>query len=131
MKKLSFILILFIGIFTVACTKKTVDPTYPIEGLWVGKYGTGTATPTNGFSMVVESDGKVTVADGSSITSSSKASGTWTLVDNVFKATFTYTGGNTFSIQANFSNNGKLQNGTYGPNATPTGSGNWYMDRVN
>ncbi|MBL7729101.1 MAG: hypothetical protein JNM68_15500 [Dinghuibacter sp.] len=108
-------------------------PTYPVEGLWVGKYGNGTATPASGFSMVVEAGGKVTVADGDNITSSSKASGTWTLTGNVFKATYTYStpGGSTFTIQANWGNNGKMTSGTWGSGSNPTGSGTWFMDRRN
>lgn len=124
------VLLLAATLFT-ACKKD--DPVYPIEGLWVGKYGSGTSTPANGFSMVVESGGKVTVADGDNITSSSKAAGTWTLTGNVFKATYTYStpGGNTFTIQANWSNDGKMTTGTYGSGATATGGGTWYMDRKN
>lgn len=116
-----------------SCKKDDVPaPTYPIQGLWVGKYGSGTATPTSGYSMVVEANGKVTVADGDNISSSTKASGTWTLTGDVFKATYTYSGGgSTFSIQATWSNSGKLTNGTWGPGTTPTGNGTWFMDRVN
>jgi hypothetical protein len=125
------VLILALTLF-VSCKKSdTVVPAYPTEGLWVGKYGNGTATPASGFSMVVESGGKVTVADGDNITSSSKAAGTWTLTGNVFKATYTYTGGNTFTIQANWSNDGKMTGGTWGNGSSPTGSGTWYMDRKN
>ena len=108
-------------------------PTYPTEGYWVGKYGSGTATPSAGFSMVVEPGGKVTIADGDNITSSAKAAGTWTLTGNVFKATYTYSspGGSTFTIQANWSNDGKMTSGTWGSGASPSGSGTWYMDRKN
>lgn len=107
-------------------------PTYPVEGLWIGKYGSGASTPTAGYSMVVEAGGKLTVADGDNITTSSKAFGTWTLTGNVFTATYTYSGGgNTFSIKADWSNTGKMINGTYGPGATPTGGGTWFMDRKN
>jgi hypothetical protein len=82
--------------------------------------------------MVVEAGGKVTVADGDNITSSSKASGTWTLTGNVFQATYTYSGGgNTFTIKADWANTGKMTNGTWGPGAVPTGSGTWFMDRKN
>lgn len=117
-----------------SCKKDEIDPpVYPVEGLWVGKYGGGTSTPTAGFSMVVESGGKITVADGDNITSSSKASGTWVLTGNVFTATYTYStpGGSTFSIKADWSNSGKMTNGTYGPGSNATGGGTWFMDRVN
>ena len=34
-----------------SCKKDEVDPpVYPVEGLWVGKYGSGTDTPNSGFS---------------------------------------------------------------------------------
>lgn len=125
------VLLLAVTLFT-ACKKD--DPiTYPIEGLWVGKYGSGATTPTSGFSMVVESGGKITVADGDNITTSSKAAGTWTLTGNVFKATYTYStpGGSTFTIQANWSSDGKMTTGTYGSGSSPTGGGTWYMDRKN
>lgn len=129
MKK-CLILLLFVSGAMVSCKKTTI--TYPIEGYWVGKYGSGTAAPTSGYSMVVEPGGVLTIADGSTITSSSKATGTWTLTGNTFKATYTYTGGgSTFSIQATFSNDGKLTNGTWGSGTSTSGSGTWYMDRKN
>lgn len=124
----------FLTLLFSACKKDDVDPpVYPIEGLWVGKYGNGAAAPNSGFSMVVESGGRVTVADGDNITNSSKASGTWTLAGNVFTATYTYStpGGSTFSIRADWSNDGTLKNGTWGAGASPTGSGTWFMNRVN
>ncbi len=131
---LPFSAILFTLLFSFSsCSKDDCPtPTYPIEGLWVGKYGSGAATPTSGFSMVVEAGGKVTVADGDNITSSSKAAGTWTLTGSDFQATYTYSGGgSTFTIKATWTNNGKLTNGTWGPGPNPTGSGTWYMDRKN
>ena len=104
---MAFIFVLFLG----SCKKTDCPvPTYPTEGYWVGKYGSGTATPSNGFSMVVEPGGKVTIADGDNITSSAKA---------------------TFTIQANWSNDGKMTSGTWGSGASPSGSGTWYMDRKN
>lgn len=134
MKKNLLFIAIAIMTFAASCKKtETVTPTYPVEGYWVGKYGSGTATPSSGYSMVVEAGGLLTVADGSTITASSKATGTWTLTGNTFKATYTYSGGggSTFSIQANWSNDGKLTGGTWGPGTTPTGSGTWYMDRKN
>jgi hypothetical protein len=125
-------LVAMLTLFLVSCSKDEVPaPTYPMEGLWVGKYGNGTAAPTSGFSMVIETGGKITVADGDNITTSSKAAGTWTVTGNVFKATYTYTSGSTFSIQADWSNDGKMTNGTWGSGSNATGNGTWYMDRKN
>lgn len=126
-------------VFSFACSKddttaSTPIPTitYQIQGLYSGKYGNGTATPSSGYSMVVEDGGKVTVADGATLTGSSLATGTYTLVNNVFKATYTYSGGSTFSIQANYSPiTGKLSSGTWGSGSSFTGSGTWFMDRKN
>jgi hypothetical protein len=137
MTKAFFTLMLALSI--IGCKKDdcpapppTPAPTYPVEGYWVGKYGSGTAAPTSGFSMVVEDGGRVTVADGASITTATKAPGTWTLTGNVFKATYTYSGGgNTFTIQATFNNAGKMESGTYGSGSNPTGAGTWFMDRKN
>lgn len=136
MKKLISLSVILFTVVFLSCSKKETPPaapTYPIEGLWVGKYGSGSSTPSNGYSMVVESAGKVTVADGDNITTSSKAAGTWTLTGNVFRATYTYSspGGATFTIQANWSNDGKMTGGTWGSGTNATGGGTWYMDRKN
>jgi hypothetical protein len=135
MKKLLMIAVLFTA-FATSCKKEECPaPIYPIEGSWYGKYGSGTATPTSGFSMVVETGGAVIVVDGGSIVgaaTSSRAVGTWTLTGNVFKATYTYpSGGATYSIQANFSNTGKLEGGTWGAPPAGTSGGTWFMDRKN
>jgi hypothetical protein len=133
MKFLKSIMLIAVAVISFAsCKKDCATPTYPVEGYWTGKYGSGTATPTSGFSMVVESGGKIVIADGATLNGSGKAEGTWTLTGNVFKATYTYSGGgNTFTIQANFNNSGKMEGGTYGPGAVATGGGTWFMDRRN
>lgn len=133
-KNLLFTLIAFVVFTFLSCKKDECPaPTYPIEGYWTGKYGSGTATPSSGYSMVVEPGGTLTVADGTTITAASKASGTWTITGNVFKATYTYNtpGGSTFSIQANWTNDGKLTGGTWGSGTNTSGSGTWFMDRKN
>jgi hypothetical protein len=132
-RSLNLLVVLLLIVTVTSCKKeKAPAPTYPVEGYWVGKYGNGTSTPASGFSMVVEAGGKVTVADGDNITSSSKAAGTWTVTGNVFKATYTYAnGGSTFTIQANWSNDGKLTSGTWGSGTNVSGNGTWFMDRKN
>lgn len=134
MKKTIYTAILFLifGMIATSCKKDCPAPTYPIEGYWVGKYGSGTATPNLGYSMVVEPSGKLTVADGSTISTSSKASGTWTLTGSTFSGTYTYSSsGTTYSFTATWTNDGKLKNGTYGSGSNTSGGGTWYMDRTN
>lgn len=82
--------------------------------------------------MVVESGGKITVGNSETINSSSIAKGTYTLTGNVFKGTYTYlVGGDTYSFQANWSNDGKMTGGTWGSGSSVTNGGTWLMDRKN
>ncbi|WP_428224568.1 hypothetical protein [Flavobacterium sp.] len=130
----SFVFLLLLGCSKDDDCPAPIPPTYQVQGYYVGKYGSGVNEPNSGFSMVVEADGKMMVADGASLSIASKASGTYTLVGNVFKATYTYNtpGGSTFSIQANYdSSTGKFTSGTWGSGANYTGSGTWFMDRKN
>ncbi len=137
MKKLLFAAVLFTA-FATSCKKESCPtptaPTYPVEGAWYGKYGSGTGAQNSGFSMIVETGGTVLIADGnnvSGVTASSRATGTWTLTGNVFKATYTYPGGSALYIIANFNNVGKLEAGTWGTTIAATNGGTWFMDRKN
>jgi hypothetical protein len=139
MKKLILVAVLFTAIFA-SCKKENcpvltpVVPTYPIEGSWSGKYGNGAAAPSSGYAMLVEAGGKIIVADGATLNGSTIANGTYTLTGNVFKGTYTYPGGGggaTYTLQGTFNNAGKLENGTWGSGASPTGGGTWFMDRKN
>ncbi len=132
MKKIISVIAAFSLVLLFSSCKKEKDPVYSIEGYWTGKYGNGTNAPASGYSMLVEPGGVITVADGSKISTSTKAVGTWTMTGNVFKATYTYQpSGSTFSIQATFHNNGKLTDGTWGSGTNVSGSGTWFMDRMN
>ncbi len=130
--------VLFTALFT-SCKKDScptpapiVAPTYPIEGYWTGLYGTGANAPSIGYSMVVEAAGKMVVSNAATINGGANAVGTYTIVGNVFKGTYTYSGGNgTYSLQGTFNNAGKLENGTWGSGASVTGGGLWFMDRKN
>lgn len=90
--------------FFSSCKKdEVIPPVYPVEGLWVGKYGSGTSTPTSGYSMVVEAGGKITtVADGDNINHFIQSYRHLGIDRNVFTATYTTltAGGSTFSIKA-------------------------------
>jgi hypothetical protein len=134
MKKIMLVAVLFTAMF-VSCKKESCPtpaaPTYPIEGYWTGLYGSGTTAPSSGFSMVIEAGGKIIVADGATINGSSNARGTYTIVGNVFKATYTYPPSNTYSFTATFNSAGKLETGTWGSGTSVTGGGTWFMDRKN
>jgi hypothetical protein len=137
MKKLILVAVLFTAILA-SCKKENcpvltpVVPTYPIEGSWVGKYGNGAVSPNRDYSMVVEAGGKIVVANGATLNGSPIGNGTYTMTGNVFKGTYTYiTGGDTYTLQGTFNNAGKLESGTWGSGASPTGGGTWFMDRKN
>jgi len=126
------IFFLFLLFIVSACNREDCPvPAYPVEGLWVGKYGSADAAPTFGYSMAVEADGKLILAAGSNLTENSRALGTWTLTGNTFKATYTYEEGGTYSIQATWNNKGKMSEGTWGYETDVSNGGTWYMDRVN
>jgi hypothetical protein len=138
MKKLMLVAVLFTALFTSCKKESTPTPvvaTYPIEGNWTGFYGSGaTGAQTNGYSMLVEPGGIITVANGATISgvpASSRAVGTDTLIGNVFKGTYTYPGPYTYSFTATFNNTGKLETGTWGNGTNLTNGGTWSMNRRN
>jgi hypothetical protein len=134
MKKVMLVAVLFTAMFA-SCKKESCPaaavPTYPIEGYWTGLYGTGTAAPSLGYSMVVEAGGKIVVADGATLNGGSNARGTYTIVGNVFKGTYAFSPTNTYSFTATFNSAGKLEAGTWGSGANVSGIGTWFMDRKN
>lgn len=103
--------------------------TPPVVGTWTGYYnGSTTAEPTasdNAYSAQIMADGTLTVYDGPINATSSKATGTWTYENNTFKATYTYTGGNQFSVEAILAGTNRL-NGTWGSGTNTSGSGKFY-----
>ncbi|CCG53548.1 Hypothetical lipoprotein precursor [Flavobacterium indicum GPTSA100-9 = DSM 17447] len=106
-------------------------------GLWYGQYNTtpsNTTTFNAPYTMLVEDDTHVVVADGNSITGrSSLAYGTYTVSGNTFTSTYKYAfgTGSQFSNGANFNKtDGKMIAGTWGSNTATSGSGNWYMDKL-
>ena len=79
-------------LFFSACKKDNPAPPAPaaktIAGEWEGKYGTGVNTPVSYWNFKVNKDGTInlkTKADGPY-----NGNGTWTLTDNVFRATYKY-----------------------------------------
>ncbi|WP_310556158.1 hypothetical protein [Flavobacterium sp.] len=140
-KNFSKILLLAITILvisaTASCSKDeetpVAKPNFQIIGYYVGKYGIGTVTPDRGFSMVVEAGNRVFVADGATLNGSVAGRGTYTLVNNVFNASYSYTGSSTaINITANYDpSTGKFSAGTYGSGTSTTGGGTWFLDRQN
>ncbi len=138
MKKLMLVAVLFTAMFTSCKKESTPAPAaivYPIEGTWNGFYGSGTGAQTYDYTMLVEAGGIITVANGATISgvpASARATGTYTLVGNVFNGKYTYPGPSSYSFTATFNSaTGKLENGTWGSGTNLTNGGLWYMNRKN
>ena len=146
--KIKFIFAAFLAtaLFISSCQKDSSTPTptptvttYPVEGLWTGTYTIDNNPSESGvyfYSYAVYTDGSILVkgtgADGETYYSS----GQWSLSNsNVFSATYTTInfGGPqvTQSLTINFSNTGKMTDGTWKDTANGTETGKLSMVRVN
>jgi hypothetical protein len=101
------------------------------KGYWVGKYGNGAAVPTNDYTMVLEEDGKFTVAANPTIYGGSLASGTYTLSGNIFKGTYTYLSGGQYSCKGTYDPITRKINGTWGVGLSYSNGGTFYLDMRN
>jgi hypothetical protein len=139
-----------LGIFLVtvlavsSCQKDSpspppTDPTYPVEGLWIGTFTVDNNPAEAGtyyFSYAVYPDGTILVktlaADGNNYYST----GNWTLSNtNEFSANITSMNFNgaqvTQSITANFSDAGKMTDGVWTDIKNANQTGKFSVDRVN
>ena len=81
-------------LFFSACKKDNPAPQPPaaktMAGEWEGKYGNGNNEPVSYWAFDINKDGTIklkTVVNGVY-----NGSGTWTLIDNVFRASYKYDG---------------------------------------
>ena len=87
-------------LFFTACKKDNPAPQPPaaktMAGDWEGKYGNGNNEPVSYWAFQINKDGTIklkTTANGAY-----KGNGTWTLTDNVFRATYKYDGDATLNF---------------------------------
>ena len=132
MKKNIFfaILGLTLVLFAASCSKS--DPT-PVtnssaEGIWTGGYSYG--GPSYYFLLNLKAGGAL-VVEANSSTSPDIANGTWSLVADSVRATFTYIGGasGTYSLAGKYSTSSKIMNGTLGLGTNTTGVGTFSVTR--
>lgn len=129
MKKNLFIATLGLAIvfFAASCsTSGTVDPpaggTSP-QGNWTGNRSNGIGGPAFYFALNLQANGVLTVSDNSAVTPDI-ANGTWNLVADSVRATYTYTGSSaTYSIAGKYTTTSNVMNGTIGPGTSTTGAG--------
>ena len=122
---------LAVALFTISCSKSDTTPpanTTP-EGKWVG-FITYIVGPSRYFAVTFKS-GSVILVEANSDTAPDIANGTWSLVGDNVRATYTYVGGTaeTFSIAGKYSTSSKLMDGTIGPGSSTTGTGTFSVTK--
>jgi len=76
----------------ISCTKTvTIQPTYSIQGLWIGTYvGNNSPAPASYFSFVIQPGGKMIVQSVVTGTDTAFGSGGWSLIGDSLKCSYTY-----------------------------------------
>ena len=127
MKKNLLLLIpaLALVFFVTSCSKD--DTTTPAnatpQGRWVGtgQYGTSGGNPTYVFSINFKAGGTVEIV-GNNTTAIDNAIGTWQMVQDSVKATYTYAASSAnYTLSAKYSSSSNVMVGTIG--LTPATSG--------
>lgn len=118
-------------VLAVACSKnndKHVSTT--IEGVWVGKYGTGSNNPSSFFSFNIKAGGIIEEIDTNGQV---KGTGTWKLENNVLYASYTWLppSSTKFSVLGAFdASKGEIV-GDWGYGSNATNGGLWDMTKKN
>ena len=124
------IVFIALGLLVFAACKKSETPAvYNIDGLWMGHYGNGDSGVIDRYyAFAIKPCGLITVEADDSV-SPGTAHGTWTLVGDSFKTTYSYiNSGPTYSAVAKFDKNVATLNGTWGPGTNNSGGGRFHMD---
>ena len=113
-------LALLLAVTFTACKKDNEEP-FIIEGLWEGKIGTGSASPSGQYALNIQKGG---VIERISSNGQASAVGTWQLTGKNFSATYNFLSGTTvvnvtgtidkssYRLTGNWSNSGD-EEGTF------------------
>ena len=113
--------------FAASCSKSDTPPPPPggttPQGNWVGNHSNGIGGPAFYFALNLQANGVLVVSDNNVITPDI-ANGTWSLVADSVRATYTYTGSSaTYSIAGKYTTTSKVMIGTIGLGTNTTGAG--------
>lgn len=129
MKKSLFALIPAIAmVFLItSCSKEdtTPAPAATPVGAWAGtgQYGTGAGSPSYAFTLTFKANGTVDIV-GNNSTAIDNATGTWAIVADSVKATYTYVSSSaTYTLSGKFSSSSNLMVGTIGLTTATSGVG--------
>ena len=135
MKKNLLLLIpaLVLVFFVTSCSKD--DTTTPAnatpQGRWAGtgQYGTGGGNPTYVFTINFKAGGTVEIV-GDNTTAIDFATGTWQMVQDSVKATYTYAASSaTYTLSAKYSASSNIMVGTIGLSPVSSGVGIFTVTR--
>ncbi len=127
MKKNLFFAILGLSfvLFAASCSKSDTTPpanTTP-EGTWVGNHNNNYGGPVYYLALNIKANG-VLVVNANSAVSPDIANGTWSLVADSLRATYTYVSSSTtYSLVAKYSTTSNIMTGTYGIGTSTVGGG--------
>jgi hypothetical protein len=132
MKKILFALIPALAmVFLIAsCNKDDTTNTTP-TGTWIGigQYGIGPGNPTYAFTITLKANGTVDII-GNNNAAIDNATGTWALVQDSVKATYTYVSASAqYTLSGKFSSTSNVMAGTIGLGTTTTGVGTFSVTR--
>jgi hypothetical protein len=135
LKKNLFALItaLSFAFLIASCSKDDTTPTpaaTPV-GTWVGtgQYGTGAGSPTYAFTLNFKADGTVDIT-GNNNTAIDNATGTWAIVQDSVKATYTYVSASAqYTLSGKFTAGSNLMVGTIGLTTATSGVGLFSVTR--
>jgi hypothetical protein len=119
-------------LFATSCSKD--DPAAPTptpQGTWAGtaQYGTGGGNPTYVFSLNLKANGTVDIVGNNSV-AIDNATGTWQLVQDSVKATYTYTASSAvYNLSAKYSASSNTMTGTIGLSPAISGVGIFTVTR--
>lgn len=78
-----------------ACKKDDIRPSFSIEGSWVGKIGTGSASPSGQYALNIKADGTLERISSNGAVS---ATGAWNMQDNTFTGIYFYSSGTVVDV---------------------------------
>ena len=135
MKKSLFALIPAVAmIFLISSCNKEDPPPAPAAtpvGTWVGtgQYGIGPGNPTYAFTLTFKANGTVDII-GNNNAAIDNATGTWAIVQDSVKATYTYLSASAqYTLSGKFSSASNIMVGTIGLTTTTTGVGTFSVTR--
>lgn len=118
---------LTIVLFGVSCKKddNSGSTSTGPQGTWsgTGQYGTSAGSPTYVFSLTFKANGTVDIT-GNNNAAIDNATGTWVMVQDSVKATYTYAAASaTYTLSGKYSSTSNLMVGTIGLGTSTAGVG--------